>query len=225
MPVFLLDEECNFPDPSLANKDGLLAIGGDLSVGTLLKAYSKGIFPWFSEESPILWWSPDPRLALFPEKLKISKSLRQVIKSGRFSVSYDTRFEEVITHCAMVPRKGQNGTWITGEIIEGYLEFHRAGYAHSVEVFSNGRLAGGLYGVALGRVFFGESMFHLERDASKVALVYLVGKLLAGGFRVIDAQQKTRHLMSLGAELISRDRFLEILGSSAGDKLSPGKWQ
>ena len=200
-----------FPDPEQADPDGLLAVGGDLSVNTLINAYSHGIFPWYSEGSPILWWCPDPRLVLFPEKLKTSKSLRQIINQKKYSVKIDTCFREVIENCASMNRKNQEGTWITDEMKESYILLHNEGYAHSVETFYNDKLIGGLYGVSLGKVFFGESMFFKMTDASKVALYYLVERLKILKFHFIDAQQSTQHMKSMGAEEISRKKFIKML--------------
>jgi leucyl/phenylalanyl-tRNA---protein transferase len=203
-----------FPDPQLSNEDGILAVGGELEIPVLLEAYSRGIFPWFSDDSPILWWSPDPRMVLFPERLKISNSLKQTLQKKVFEVRMDFAFGEVIEHCSSVPRPGQDGTWITKEMMRAYNQLHSEGYAHSVEVYKEGELAGGLYGVSLGRVFFGESMFHLARDASKVALYFLLDFLRKNDFDLVDAQQSTGHMKSLGAEEITRSRFLEILSNS-----------
>jgi len=163
MPVYALSDEIIFPDPELANDIGLLAVGGDLSLKRLLLAYSQGIFPWYSEEDPIMWWSPNPRMVLFPEKLKLSKSLQQTIKNKEYEVKFDTNFKEVIENCSKSVRKDQKGTWITPEMKNAYLDLHESGFAHSVETYYNGKLAGGLYGISLGRAFFGESMFYRER--------------------------------------------------------------
>lgn len=214
-----------FPDISLAGEDGLLAAGGSLAVPVLLEAYSKGIFPWYSEGTPILWWSPDPRMVLFPERLKVSKSLMQTLRKGAFRISMDSCFREVIRHCSEIRRPGQDGTWITKEMIGAYVRLYEEGYAHSVEVFAGGDLVGGLYGVSLGRVFFGESMFHLKRDASKVALYHLVEFVLNHGFSLIDAQQSTAHLQYLGAEEIPRDNFLQLLQQALSDPTLRGPWQ
>lgn len=211
MPVFQLPTEIIFPNPELARKDGLLAFGGDLSEERLITAYSMGIFPWYNEDSPILWWSPDPRLILIPEELKVSRSLRRVINKGVFKVTMDTAFEQVIRNCAEAPREGQGGTWITEDMIEAYIRLHRSGYAHSVESWCEGELVGGLYGIILGKVFFGESMFSKVSNASKVAFVTIVERLKDQGFSLIDCQVKTEHLMSLGAKEISRQSFLEML--------------
>ena len=212
---FWLDPEnpsIDFPDVELALRqpDGLLAIGGDLSLPRLLKAYRQGIFPWYGPGQPILWWTPDPRLVLLPERLHISRSLAKTLRKGKFQVTLDRDFERVITACAG-PRSYENGTWITPEMRKAYLELHREGYAHSVECWQDGELAGGLYGVCLGRVFFGESMFALISDASKVALVRLVQQLQRWEFALIDCQVHTRHLASLGASAISRQEFTRLL--------------
>ncbi len=214
-----------FPHPSTANPDGLLAYGGNLEVDTLLSAYSQGIFPWYGDDSPILWWSPDPRLVLYPDELKISKSLMQKIKKKTFEIRLDENFEMVIRQCAAIDRKGQNGTWITDEMQQAYINLHKAGYAHSVETYYNDTLVGGLYGVSIGGVFFGESMFYLETDASKVALYYLVKLLKKCHYRIIDAQQSTKHLKSLGAREISRNEFLNIIREAITQKGIEGKWK
>lgn len=218
----LYDDDYWFPDPHDAEGQetfypGLLAIGGDLSAERLVEAYSRGIFPWYNEGEPILWWSLDPRMVLLPEEFRYSKSLRRVVESGRFEVRVDTCFEKVIRVCAAVSREGQDGTWITEEMIEAYCELHRIGVAHSFETFLNGELVGGLYGVSLGRFFSGESMFHKVRDASKVAFVKLVEYSLMHGFRFIDAQQPTTHLASLGAKETDREVFLGMLREEMGN--------
>jgi leucyl/phenylalanyl-tRNA--protein transferase len=213
-----------FPDPELSDLDGLIAAGGNLEVATLIQAYSKGIFPWYAEGSPILWWSPDPRMVLFPKNFRVSKSLHQTLHSRKFEVRFDTAFNTVIENCAMVKRRGQTDTWITKDMMVAYKRLHNAGYAHSVEVYYGDESVGGLYGVSLGRVFFGESMFYLIKDASKVALYYLVEKLVSWDFDLIDAQQSTSHLKSLGAEEISRKRFLEILKASLEKETIRGSW-
>jgi leucyl/phenylalanyl-tRNA--protein transferase len=213
-----------FPDPGLANEEGLLCMGGNLHVETLLKAYSEGIFPWYDKDSPILWWSPDPRMILFPNELKISKSLKQVIHSGKFKCKFDTCFEDVIVKCANVPRKNQYGTWITDDMIEAYIQLHKAGFAHSVETFFENKLVGGLYGVSLGGSFFGESMFQTKPDASKLALYHLVNRLTSWHFDLIDAQVPTRHLASLGAKEIPREKFLTLLKYSLKKNTRKGMW-
>ena len=211
MSVFELPEELIFPHPSLAEDDGLLAVGGDLSSQRLLLAYENGIFPWYNESDPILWWSPDPRCVLFPEKFKLTKSLKALINRNIFEVRFNTRFTEVINKCASTKRPDQPGTWISPEIKQSYIILHELGYAHSVETYQNEQLVGGLYGVAIGKAFFGESMFHTVSNASKVAFYYLIERLKELGFEIIDNQMTTPHLLSLGAEEISRERFLEII--------------
>lgn len=213
-----------FPDPANATEDGLLAVGGDLKPERLIEAYSKGIFPWYSEEQPILWFSPDPRMVLYPAKFKCSNSLKRVIQSKRFEVRIDTAFEEVIRACSSVPRPGQDGTWITPEMIDAYIEMYRLGYAHSFETYCKGKLVGGLYGLSLGAAFFGESMFHKVADASKLALSQLVAFANKQGFDFIDAQTPTKHLQSLGAEIVKRKQFLKELRHSQARKSLVGNW-
>ncbi len=208
-----------FPEIALAGEDGLLAAGGSLDITVLLEAYSKGIFPWYAEGSPILWWSPDPRMVLFPEKFKVSKSFDQTLRKKEFEIRMDSRFPDVISQCSKVHRHGQDGTWITADMRDAYIRLHEEGYAHSVEVFAKRELVGGLYGVSLGGAFFGESMFHLQKDVSKVALYHLVDFARRHHFSLIDAQQSTPHLQSLGAEEIPRrwniwNKFLSSLWSS-----------
>ncbi len=196
-----------FPPLEQAGPEGIVAVGGDLSPEMLLSAYAQGLFPWFSERDPILWWSPDPRFVLFPANLRVPRSLRRVINAGRFEIRFDNAFDAVIEHCRTVPRPGQDGTWITPEMLEAYRELHRLGYAHSVEAYNQGRLVGGLYGVSLGAAFFGESMFALEADASKVAFVTLVRYLVAEGFDFVDCQVYTGHLSQFGARDVARFEF------------------
>lgn len=203
----LLDDDLGFPDPALAEEDGLLAIGGDLSLERLLIAYSNGIFPWFSDGEPILWYSPHERCVIYPERIKISKSMRKILKDEQFKVTINTAFEEVIKSCANTIRKDQAGTWITNEMQNAYINLHQNGYAHSVEVWENEKLVGGLYGIKVNRVFCGESMFSLVSNASKSALIYL-SKL---NIDLIDCQLPNDHLMSMGAEMISRESYMEIL--------------
>ena len=224
MPIYRLIDEIVFPSPENAQSDGLLAVGGDLSIKRLLMAYQLGIFPWYSEGQPILWWSPDPRLVLDPKDFRSSKALRQTLNKGTFQVTFDQSFEKVIEACGQVPRKGQQGTWITAEMQEAYMGLHKLGYAHSVESWQNGRLVGGLYGVSLGRCFFGESMFFVETDASKVALATLVERLKDWGFHMVDAQVTTRHLMSLGAKEIPRREFLNRLEEALRFPTLKGSW-
>lgn len=206
--IFRLDDRLLFPDPVLAEEDGLLAIGGDLSVDRLLLAYHNGIFPWYSDETPILWYSPHKRFVLFPAELKISKSMQQVMRSGRFTVTWDECFEQVIAACSAATRNGQDGTWITAEMKEAYIRLHREGHAHSVEVQENDELAGGLYGVEVGSVFCGESMFSKVSNASKAALINLCQR---GKYELIDCQVYTEHLASLGARMITREEYMSIL--------------
>lgn len=225
--IFLLDDNPNtpFPDVSLAEKepDGLLAVGGDLTPQRLIQAYQLGIFPWFSEGEPILWWSPDPRTVLYPEKIKISRSLRKTLRKHLYRVTFDHQFDEVIRACAS-PREDSPGTWLVPEMIDAYTEQHKLGLAHSVEVWQDNQLVGGLYGMAIGRVFFGESMFSRANDSSKVALVYLSHQLKAWGFRMIDCQVYTRHLASLGAEEIPRQQFCQDLYSWTRLDCQVGSW-
>jgi leucyl/phenylalanyl-tRNA--protein transferase len=216
--------EYQFPDPCSADSDGLLAVGGDLNNESLITAYSQGIFPWYDEHSPVLWWSPDPRLVLFPGKFRVSSSLRQRINSKTYEIRTDTDFEGVIRNCASVKRNGQKGTWITEEMVHAYLSLHQSGLAHSFETYYEGRLVGGLYGVSLGRAFFGESMFYHMRDASKVAFYKLIEWAVQHEFHFIDAQQSTAHLQSLGAEEISRTRFMKLLQEALHYKTLKGKW-
>jgi len=208
---------------ALADPDGLLAAGGSLDAGRLIDAYRQGIFPWSSEGQPLLWWSPDPRMVLFADELRVSRSLRKRIREGRFEIRVDTAFDDVMSACAE-PRDGQAGTWITAAMRRAYGDLHRRGYAHSVECWREGRLVGGLYGVALGRVFFGESMFARETDASKVALVRLVTLLHGQGVPLIDCQQETQHLATLGAKAIPRTRFAAILRELIHSAAPPPGW-
>lgn len=215
----------SFPplENALSEPNGLLAAGGDLSPQRLLEAYRKGIFPWFNEGEPILWWSPDPRMVLFPNELKISRSLRKTLKKDHYQIRTDRNFSQVMHACAS-PRKGQAGTWIHPEMIAAYTALHEMGLAHSVEIWMDGVLAGGLYGVTLGKVFFGESMFSRVPDASKIAFVYLVKQLQCWEFGLIDCQVKTGHLASLGAREISRKEFSQKLDTLIIE-LTPGsKW-
>ncbi len=214
MPLFRLSKQLDFPPAWLARSDGLLCLGGDLSFKRLLLAYENGIFPWFSKDEPILWWSPDPRLVLFPENINISKSLSKKIKRNVFSIRVNTCFEQTILSCAKPRKREHEGTWLVNEMIDAYIELHHQGYAHSIETFRNDKLVGGLYGVCLGGSFFGESMFSFESDASKVALVALANYLKKYNFDVIDCQVTTNHLLSMGACEISRNAFLDIINES-----------
>jgi leucyl/phenylalanyl-tRNA--protein transferase len=224
MPVFQLDESISFPPPQMAREDGLLAVGGDLSTERLLLAYHLGIFPWYTPGEDILWWSPDPRLVLFPDDFHLSRSLARAIKRREFTTTFDTSFAEVIRNCAETRLDQEEGTWIDEEMIEAYCKLHELGYAHSVESWQDGELKGGLYGVSLGSVFFGESMFSLTPNSSKVAMATLVEKLIAWEFDMIDCQVGTAHLKSLGAEEISGDEFWERLALSVDKPTLVGNW-
>jgi leucyl/phenylalanyl-tRNA--protein transferase len=221
-----LDAASSFPPlhAALDDPNGLLAAGADLSADRLLDAYRRGIFPWFMEGQPILWWSPDPRMVLPVAEFRVSRSLRKRVRSEIFETRVDTAFRAVIEACAAAPRLGQGGTWISPAMIGGYCELHRRGYAHSVESWREGKLVGGLYGVALGRVFFGESMFARETDASKVALVHLVARLQRSGVPLIDCQQETRHLASFGARPIARTAFAAHLSDLIHSMDPPPGW-
>jgi leucyl/phenylalanyl-tRNA--protein transferase len=211
MPLFALDQEMIFPPVALAEPDGLLAIGGDLSRERLLLAYRNGIFPWY-EGRHILWWSPDPRFVLFPEELKVSKSMRQLIRRETFVFTVNKAFSQVIANCRTIPRRGQDGTWITEEVKDAYGKLHKEGYVHSAEAWLNGELVGGLYGVRLGKVFFGESMFSKYSNASKYAFIRYVEQLRSEGVELIDCQVYTEHLESLGARMITRSDFILRIG-------------
>ena len=221
-----LDTDDPFPPPELAlqQPNGLLAAGGDLSPARLLDAYAQGIFPWFGREDPLLWWSPDPRMVLYVRELKIARSLRRTIRSGRFHVTMDTAFAEVISGCAE-PRPGQDGTWITPEMHTAYSRLFEMGYAHSVEAWNGGRLVGGLYGVSLGRMFFGESMFTRESDASKVGFVHMAAQFGRWKMPVIDCQMPTSHLASLGAREIPRAVFLDQISQLVQESAPSTPWR
>ena|SRR5919108_5964306 len=225
MPIYRLVEELVFPPPEYADRSGLLAVGGDLSSERLLEAYRVGIFPWYSEDQPILWWSPDPRLVLELDDFKTSRSLRKTLKRKIFQVTFDRAFEEVIRACASTSREGQSGTWITKEMQEAYIHLHGLGYAHSVESWFEEELVGGLYGVSLGKAFFGESMFHRKTDASKVALAALVEKLKCWNFHFVDAQMTTDHMIRLGAKEMPRRIFLKRLQGALRHPTRRGKWR
>jgi leucyl/phenylalanyl-tRNA--protein transferase len=220
-----LDSHDPFPpvEHALREPNGLLAAGGDLSPERLVDAYARGIFPWFGDEDPLLWWSPDPRMVLFVDELHVSRSLRRVLKSGRFTVTLDRAFADVMAGCA-APRANAAGTWITEDMLDAYSVLARRGFAHSVETWTDGRLVGGLYGVAIGRMFYGESMFSRRTDASKVALVTLMRQLERWGFKMIDCQMSTDHLASLGAREIPRSAFLERMRQLVGRPDVPGPW-
>ena len=221
-----LTSDLSFPPPELAliEPNGLLAAGGDLSCKRLIQAYSKGIFPWFNEGEPILWWSPDPRMVLFPAELKISRSLRKALQKHDYQISADRSFDQVIAACA-APRRNQTGTWINPGMIKAYRELHRMGHAHSVETWMDGKLAGGLYGVALGRAFFGESMFSRTTNASKIAFVHLVKQLARWRFGIIDCQMKTAHLASFGAREIPRRQFTRTVEELIHYRGVTGMWR
>ncbi|MCJ8500640.1 leucyl/phenylalanyl-tRNA--protein transferase [Desulfatitalea alkaliphila] len=224
MPVYLLSKELVFPPVHLATREGLLAVGGDLAPERLLLAYRNGIFPWYSGDEPILWWSPDPRLVLMPQELKISRSLRKTIRQERFRVTLDTAFDQVIHACARLRIEVGTGTWITPEMATAYRRLHVMGYAHSVEAWCDGRLSGGLYGIALGRAFFGESMFSMRRDASKVCLVHLARHLVRQHYRLIDCQVPTDHMQRMGARLLSRTDFMLMLNEALRYPSRVGQW-
>jgi leucyl/phenylalanyl-tRNA--protein transferase len=206
-----LSVNLDFPPVSNANSVGLLAIGGNLSPGNMLMAYSKGIFPWYTEEDPLMWWSPDPRMILKPEDFKASKSLKSLVRKANYTMRIDSCFEKVMKNCAGISRKGEDGTWITKELTEVFLKLHQLGFAHSFEIFMQNELVGGLYGLAIGKVFFGESMFHKQSNASKLAFYHLVEFLKKNRFELIDAQQETPHLKSLGAYPVNRESFVKLL--------------
>jgi leucyl/phenylalanyl-tRNA---protein transferase len=210
MPLFLLNKELVFPPVDQAEPDGLLAMGGDLSPERLLLAYRKGIFPWYEGEH-ILWWCPDPRFVLFPDHLNISRSMRQLIKKNHFEFTINRDFEGVISRCKTIARRGQNGTWITEDVKRAYINLHHLGHAHSAETWLNGELVGGLYGLRLGNIYFGESMFSNTSNASKFAFIKYIGQLKQEKVQLIDCQVYTEHLKSMGAEMISRDEFLRLL--------------
>ena len=229
---YLLDDihKAIFPDVELAlsEPDGLLAVGGDLSVERLIAAYQQGIFPWYSEGQPILWWSPDPRMVLEPKDIKVSRSLAKTIRKQEFKITFDKSFREVITACSESRlEKGtiQDETWILDEMIEAYVQLHEQGYAHSIECWQNEKLVGGLYGIAIGKVFFGESMFSRVSDASKIAFVSLAKQLEQWGFNLIDCQVYTSHLESLGASMISRQQFISLLKENTIHSFENKKWQ
>ena len=224
MPVFLLSDRIAFPPPHLARGDGLLAAGGDLSQKRLLLAYSMGIFPWYSESEPILWWSPDPRLVLYPNEIKVSKSLKKILKNKIFSVTIDQAFNQVINCCAKVRLQNNEGTWIDEDMIKAYCGLHESGFAHSVEAWYEGELAGGLYGVSLGKFFSGESMFTRVNNASKVAFVFLVEYLKKLSFDIIDCQVSTEHLINFGAREIPRNDFLKQLENALRFPTKKSRW-
>jgi leucyl/phenylalanyl-tRNA---protein transferase len=214
--MFLLSKELFFPPLNMADENGLLAIGGDLSTERLLLAYRSGIFPWYNEDEPICWWSPDPRFVLYPAGLKVSSSMRTVLQNGKFRFTINRAFEQVIQNCKTVSRHDQDGTWISPAMQKAYTKLHELGYAHSAEAWLDGELVGGLYGVRLGNIFFGESMFSLQTNASKFAFINYVQQLQKENVQLIDCQLHTNHLESLGAVMISRELFSEILAANTG---------
>jgi leucyl/phenylalanyl-tRNA--protein transferase len=224
MPVYLLTDELVFPPPEGASQEGVVAIGGDFRPERLLLAYSQGIFPWPTAGMPLLWFSPDPRFVLRPRELHVGRSLAKMLRRERLEIRMDTAFDAVIRGCGAMPRPGQDGTWITDDLITGYLALHERGYAHSVEAWRDGALVGGLYGVSLGSCFFGESMFALEPDASKVAFVTLVAHLEQWGIGLVDCQVKTDHLARFGAREVPRRAFLAELRSRVTDPTRRGPW-
>lgn len=224
MPVFLLSDKIAFPSPHLASEQGLLAMGGDLSRKRLILAYQMGIFPWYSDNEPIMWWSPDPRLVLYPREIKISKTLKKIIKKKLYHVTMDLEFVQVITQCAHIRLHKNEPTWIVKDMINAYCKLHESGFAHSMEVWQKDELVGGLYGVSLGRCFFGESMFTLASNASNVALVKLVEYLNSMSFDLIDCQTTTEHLVRFGAKEIPRRLFLQQLKKSLQTPTLRGKW-
>ncbi|MEI7981661.1 MAG: leucyl/phenylalanyl-tRNA--protein transferase [Bacteroidota bacterium] len=222
MSVYLLPEEPVFPPVDEAEPDGLMAIGGDLSVNRLINAYEQGIFPWFMEDDDIFWYSPNPRMVLFPEKFRVSGSLSRIIRNHRFEVRFDTVFDQVTEACSKVPRPGQDSTWINAAFKEAYQRLFDLGFAHSVETFKGNELVGGLYGVSLGAAFFGESMFFLSSNASKIALYYLVERCRELSFNFIDCQTETEHLKRVGAVALPREEYLVLLHEAI--KAGTGKW-
>ncbi len=224
MDLLEITQRWSFPDPRHADADGLLAGGGDLAAERLISAYARGIFPWY-ESDPILWFSPDPRMVLTPGELRVARSLRKQLARGKFEVRFDTAFGSVVRACAEISRPGQQGTWITSDMIDAYCRLHELGFAHSVEAWQDSELVGGAYGVSLGAAFFGESMFARQADASKIAFVHLVSQLEAWGFALVDCQVHTQHLESFGARLWRRDRFLDALASALETPTRPGPWE
>ena len=222
----MLKTDIWFPDVEESTEEGIVAVGGDLSVERLILAYSRGIFPWYSSDrSPILWWSPDPRFVLFPENLIVSKSMRPYFNQNKFKITWDQNFEDVIKNCQKIDREDQPGTWITSKMLAAYIQLHKKGYAHSVEVWLENELVGGLYGISLGKVFFGESMFAKVSNASKFGFISLVNQLKQKGFLLIDCQQETKHLESLGANAIKRKDFIDILNDNNIEETYIGSWE
>ena len=214
--MFLLTKELFFPPTEMADEEGLLALGGDLSTERLLLAYRSGIFPWYNEDEPICWWSPDPRFVLYPDELKVTSSMKTVLQNGKYRFTTNRAFSQVIQNCKMVSRKGQDGTWISPAMQQAYTTLHELGYAHSAEAWLDGILVGGLYGIRLGRIFFGESMFSLQPNASKFAFINYIQHLQKENVQLIDCQLHTNHLESLGARMITRQLFIETLVTNTG---------
>jgi len=225
VPIYALPDEHLFPDPELADESGLIAVGGDLHPSRLLRGYAAGIFPWYSEGQPILWHSPDPRFVLPPSEIYVGRTLKQRIKKRPYRLTMDHAFDRVIKACALVPRPGQEGTWITDDMERAYLRLHELGFAHSVEAWDGDELAGGLYGVSIGSIFFGESMFALRPDASKVAFVAFIGQLVAWEFDLLDSQVYTDHLDRFGALEIPRREYLRRLRGCLGNATRQGRWR
>ncbi len=223
MPIYQLDDRLLFPNPEGA-EEGIVAIGGDLSPQRLLLAYRSGLFPWFDEDDPIIWWCPDPRYLLFPAKFHVSRSFKRFLNKKKYRITFDEHFESVIENCSSIGRKDQDGTWITPEMKTAYMELHQLGFAHSVEVWHQDELVGGMYGVSIGKAFFGESMFSKLPNASKTALYYLSNLLSKKGLSFIDAQIHTPHMVSLGAEPIARSKFLYLLDHALQFQTWKGKW-
>ncbi|GAB4335075.1 MAG: leucyl/phenylalanyl-tRNA--protein transferase [Flammeovirgaceae bacterium] len=225
MPFYLdIQNIQGFPPVELADRSGLLAVGGDLSPERLILAYSMGIFPWFNQNEPILWWSPNPRFILFPEKVIVSKSMKQILRAKKYQVTFDQNFPEVIKNCQKIYRPKQNGTWITDEIVDSYIKLHEIGFIHSVEVWEENQLVGGLYGGAMGKCFFGESMFAKKSNASKVGFLTLVRNLQLQNYQIIDCQVYTKHLESLGAEKMPRSSFLKYVTANAQTSFEKENW-
>ncbi|MCI5148086.1 MAG: leucyl/phenylalanyl-tRNA--protein transferase [Candidatus Electrothrix sp. MAN1_4] len=225
MPVFRLPNEIIFPDSQLADPDGLLAVGGDLNPARLLAAYQQGIFPWYSDGEPILWWSPAPRLVLFPEEFHLPKRLARTMRKNIFTVRADTAFAEVIAFCAAIRQESGQGTWITTEIQEAYVQLHKLGFAHSIESWYDGELVGGLYGVCLDRIFFGESMFSRTNDASKVAFATFIHNAEQLNIRAVDCQMTTKHLLRFGSREVSREKFDDLLEQFIQELVPQQPWQ
>ncbi len=223
-PYLSEDQNFEFPPVDHANPDGIVASGGNLSPGMLISAYKQGIFPWYNEGEEILWWSPDPRFVIFPEEVIVSRSMADILKKQVFQFTVDKDFPRVIKSCGSVPRKGQKGTWITPDMVKAYIKLHDLGFAHSVEAWKNEKLAGGIYGISLGKCFFGESMFSFQSNASKAALITLCNMLEHADFSILDCQVYTEHLDSMGAEMIPRKDFIAMVNKGLEKKTIRGNW-